>query len=201
MSKVRIFEVGERYGLLTVTQRRDTATPRVLCRCDCGTEFSPEVKNLATGRTRSCGCVRRGSSNPRWTGARDHPLYSAWCGMKERCANPNHTSYARYGGRGITVCDRWRNDFWAFVADMGDRPDGHSLDRVDNDGNYEPSNCRWASASEQNLNQDPRPLKATCHAGHKFTPENTRVVSTTGVRVCLTCEQARARTYRQRAAS
>jgi hypothetical protein len=85
---------------------------------------------------------------------KDHPLYQTWAGMKTRCYNPKAANYENYGGRGITVCDRWRDDFWAFVADMGSKPaKGVSLDRRDGDGCYEPSNCRWATASEQNRNR------------------------------------------------
>jgi len=89
-------------------------------------------------------------------GRRKHPLYGAWAGMISRCHNPNHSSYARYGGAGVSVCDRWRQDFRAFLADMGERPEGMTLDRYpDAAGNYEPGNCRWATPAAQRANRTP----------------------------------------------
>ena len=81
-----------------------------------------------------------------------HPLYSTWSGIKSRCYNPNMTSYDYYGGRGITVCDRWLNSFESFLEDMGDRPAGYTLDRIDSNKGYSPDNCRWANITVQRLN-------------------------------------------------
>jgi hypothetical protein len=81
------------------------------------------------------------------------PLYDTWQGMKKRCNNPNNDNYKYYGGRGIKVCERWLNSYENFALDMGERPKGHTLDRINNDGNYEPSNCKWSSLSEQNSNR------------------------------------------------
>ena len=97
---------------------------------------------------------RPGAANPNWRGGVcSHPLYETYHDMIGRCERPTHHAYAGYGGRGIRVCERWRASFWNFVADMGERPTGLSLDRVQNDGPYAPENCRWATRSEQMRNR------------------------------------------------
>ena len=96
---------------------------------------------------------------------RKHELYPSWDGMRQRCSNPNSSHYALYGGRGIVVCARWQNSFAAFLKDMGERPEGMTLDRVENDGNYEPDNCRWATPTEQILNRRKNKNNTSGHVG------------------------------------
>ncbi len=125
------------------------------CECECGNIVSVSLPNLKSGVSASCGCLHREAASAAKTIHGHAPTsgasgtYSTWCGMKDRCNNSNSKFYVNYGGRGITVCERWNNKFENFLADMGERPPGLSIDRINNDGNYEPGNCRWATKFEQ----------------------------------------------------
>lgn len=154
--RAKTIEPGTRFGKLVVLGYMEDPRPGAywLCQCDCGSEVTRAGGSLRAGLTISCGCAQK----PR--GWYRSPAWHSWWGMKNRCLNPNDTHYEYYGGRGITVCDRWL-EFTNFLADMGERPAGLTLDRVDTDGDYEPGNCRWATWSEQRMNQ----RRMAAHAG------------------------------------
>lgn len=127
-----------------------------IMKCSCGEVVKKPGRSVRSGRIRSCGCmnrelkIQRNTKHGLMIRGSKHPLYDIWHAMIFRCVNPKSKDWHLYGGRGINVCDRWRKDFSAFVADVGDRPSKkHTLDRKNNDGNYEPSNVRWATMKDQ----------------------------------------------------
>jgi hypothetical protein len=172
---------GHRCGRLLVTdqfkrvRRGSKRGDRILywhAQCDCGRSAWIRHASLTGETTKSCGCISKENPAHRTHGhTRNEPggrkimgaTYVCWKSMHARCSNPKQRAYAYYGGRGISVCERW-NSFENFLADMGERPNPHlSIDRVNNDGNYEPGNCRWATASEQARNKRPRQKRVSSH--------------------------------------
>lgn len=165
----RVNLAGQRFGRLEVLRYADTLNKRArwFCLCDCGTKIIVLGKSLRQGNTKSCGCLNREKISDRAVTRNykhGHAIrglnsreYASWCAMINRCENPNHDAYPRYGGMGIRVCKRWRVSFANFLADMGPRPTGKSLDRYPNKfGDYKPGNCRWATPSEQQTNRRDR---------------------------------------------
>jgi hypothetical protein len=145
-----------KFGRLTVIERSATRRRHVsewTCRCDCGKTLNVPTDKLNSGNTKSCGCLQRDKARARLRthGACETPEYRVWRSMRERCRLRPHP---RYGGRGINVCDRWFNSFADFIADIGPRPTPkHTLERINGEGHYEPSNCKWATWIEQNNNK------------------------------------------------
>jgi hypothetical protein len=174
---------GRRFGYLTVIKRRGSRGSFAAweCRCDCGVMKVVGGRELRIGHTKSCGCFRRAFSTKknRKHGRFGTPIYRSWASMVYRCTNPSSSCYHNYGGRGINVCSRWRS-FENFLADMGERPRGRSLERIDNDGNYEPGNCRWATAGEQATNQRRVRLLETSHG----MLSKTQIAKIAGVTPC-----------------
>ena len=153
---------GEHFGMLTVICRLENSkggSSRWLCMCDCGQQAIVRTHGLTSGSTKSCGCLRRKNMTALGYARKKYDsnsrLYHIWRGMKQRCLNKNAQRFKDYGGRGITICEEWRDDFQAFYdwATANGYSDDLSIDRIYNDKGYSPDNCRWATMEEQRNNR------------------------------------------------
>jgi hypothetical protein len=152
---------GQRFGALVAESYipgSKTSHASWLCRCDCGKQNKVSTNQLLAGRSKSCGClvganISKARTAHGHTAGGNSRTYRIWANMITRCHNPKAQNWAHYGGRGIAVCNRWRDSFSAFLADMGPAPERLTLDRINSDGPYEPGNCRWASMYEQAANK------------------------------------------------
>jgi hypothetical protein len=190
---------GQIYGRLTVIGFAGNDEDRHSlwsCHCECGKRITASSALLNNGHTKSCGCLNnelraeRGRTLNATHGesrkGKKTGEYISWAAMKERCLNPTCKDWHNYGGRGITICPQWVDSFETFLSDMGRRPTkNHSIDRFpNNDGNYEPGNCRWATTEEQGKN---RRQNSHCGYGHEMTPDNVRYYG--NQRYCIKCRE------------
>lgn len=184
---------GRRFGRLVALEplprRKDNGGVRWLCRCDCDGNLSDHSRDdLRSGGSQSCGCLKREQMQKRMRthGLSKTPEYKIWAGMIRRCTKPEDANYKYYGGRGIRVAKVWRESFAAFFAELGPRPEGTQIERIDNDLGYRPGNCKWASPVEQRRNQTKRMV---CARGHLLSDDNVYLRPGTRHRCCRECRR------------
>lgn len=188
-------KIGDKFNYLTIKEftrkqyygkDKNQFVRYCLAECECGTIKEYALNNIKSGRSKSCGCKHYEGCKQ---GASKHPLYKTYSSMMTRCYNIKDESYGDYGGRGIKVCNRWRKSFFNFLADMGDKPSmDYSIDRIDVNGDYKPSNCRWATR-EQQMNNTRKSALLTPRKLAKvtgYTPERIRQLTGLGNNRCVT---------------
>lgn len=193
-------ERGQRFGMLTAVSKLDASGDGHvlwLCACDCGAKIELTSRQIKTKRNQSCGCVLTSRRNGTPALPRDSGEYRSWRSAIQRCENPKCNRYRSYGGRGIQMCEEWRNSFWVFLAHMGPRPVGTTLERLDGDKGYVPGNCVWATPIQQTRNRrstvkvfwngEPRPLAEVAERlGISYSAAKSRIASGSLVRVTVT---------------